>query len=225
MKLTRHPSGGWRSRPGNGAARRLGESGFTMIEIALCLAVIGFALVAIIGILPTGMQVQKENREDTLINQDGTYLMEAIRNGAQGLDDLVNYVDTISINGKTNYAGTDFKTSQDIIGLLSTPDANVRAVIRCISGSAAEKANTADMKDFAFRYELKVEISPFGTSSDRNSENLSSLSNRLHEVRLQFRWPVLRAGTGRGHQVYRALVSGGLAQTTNNNQTYYYFRQ
>jgi len=32
---------------------------FTMIEIALCLAIIGFALVAIIGVLPTGMGVQK----------------------------------------------------------------------------------------------------------------------------------------------------------------------
>ena len=197
-----------------------------MIEIALCLAVIGFALVAIIGILPTGMQVQKENREDTLINQDGTYLMEAIRNGDQALDDLTNYVDTITVNGKINTFGNGFTDGREIIGLLSTPaDANVRAVIRCISGSAAEKANTADMKDFAFRYELKVEISPFGTSGDRTSPDLLSLSNRLHEVRLQFRWPVLRAGVGRGRQVYRALVGGGLAQTTNNNQTYYYFRQ
>ena len=38
-----------------------------MIEIALCLAIIGFALVAIIGILPAGMQVQKDNREDTIV--------------------------------------------------------------------------------------------------------------------------------------------------------------
>src|SRR5947207_7764407 len=40
------------------------RSAFTMIEIAISLAVIGFALVAIIGILPTGMNVQKENREE-----------------------------------------------------------------------------------------------------------------------------------------------------------------
>jgi len=43
---------------------------FTMIEIAICLGVIGFALVAIIGILPTGMSVQKDNRQETIINQD-----------------------------------------------------------------------------------------------------------------------------------------------------------
>ena len=70
-----------------------------MIEIAISLAVIGFALVAIIGVLPLGLNVQKENREDTLINQDASLFMSAIRNGAQGMDDLVNYVMAI-----TNYA-------------------------------------------------------------------------------------------------------------------------
>src|SRR5205823_13848329 len=48
------------------------ERAFTMIEIAISLAVIGFALVAIIGILPTGMNVQKENREETIIGQDAS---------------------------------------------------------------------------------------------------------------------------------------------------------
>ena len=77
--------------PSTFATRR--SSAFTMIEIAISLAVIGFALVAIIGILPTGMQVQKDNRQETIINQDATYLIEAIRGGARGLDDLTNYVD------------------------------------------------------------------------------------------------------------------------------------
>src|SRR5437867_1633369 len=76
---------------------------FTMIEIAISLAVIGFALVAIIGILPTGMNVQKENREDTIIAQDVSVLMDGIRNGAKGLDDLTNAVTQISIDA-TEYA-------------------------------------------------------------------------------------------------------------------------
>ena len=62
-----------------------------MIEIAISLAVIGFALVAIIGILPIGMNVQKENRHETIINQDATIFMEAMRNGDQGADDLTNH--------------------------------------------------------------------------------------------------------------------------------------
>ena len=76
----------------------LAQSAFTMIEIAISLAVIGFALVAIIGILPIGMNVQKENRQETIITQDANLLMDAIRNGAQGADDLTNYVLSI-----TNY--------------------------------------------------------------------------------------------------------------------------
>ena len=77
---------------------RPSESGFTMIEIAICLAIIGFALVAIIGVLPLGMNTQRDNREETIINQDATVLLEAIRNGARGSDDLTNYVYAI-----TNY--------------------------------------------------------------------------------------------------------------------------
>ncbi len=69
-----------------------------MIEIAISLAVIGFALVAIIGILPTAMNVQKDNRQETIINQDATVFMNAIRSGDRGLDDLTNYV-----IGITNY--------------------------------------------------------------------------------------------------------------------------
>jgi type II secretory pathway pseudopilin PulG len=73
--------------------------GFTMIEIAISLAIIGFALVAIVGILPLGMNAQRDNRHETIINQDASVLMDALRNGERGLDDLTNYV-----VGITNYA-------------------------------------------------------------------------------------------------------------------------
>ena len=59
-----------------------GTAGFTLIEIAIAIAVVAFALVAIIGVLPTGMQVQKENREETIITQEARMLMEAIRTGS-----------------------------------------------------------------------------------------------------------------------------------------------
>lgn len=74
------------------------QAAFTMVEIAISLAVIGFALVAIIGVLPTGMNVQRQNREETIINQDAAVLASAIRSGARGMDDLTNYVYAI-----TNY--------------------------------------------------------------------------------------------------------------------------
>ena len=111
-------------------------AGFTMVEIAISLAVIGIALVAIIGVLPIGMNTQRDNREETIINQDATVLMEAIRGGARGLDDLTNYVYAITNFGGqynngvltlsppigyTNYPS--FLTNgANIIGLLSMPE-------------------------------------------------------------------------------------------------------
>jgi prepilin-type N-terminal cleavage/methylation domain-containing protein len=85
---------------GTRVTRPSGKSGFTMVEIAISLAVIGIALVAIIGVLPIGMNTQRDNREETIINQDATVFIEAIRGGARGLDDLTNYVYAI-----TNYWG------------------------------------------------------------------------------------------------------------------------
>jgi type II secretory pathway pseudopilin PulG len=131
---------------------RQGELGFTMVEIAIAIGVIGFALVAIIGILPAGLNVQKDNREDTLISQDAPYFLDAIRNGAvvsnnaagnyvyygpQSLDLLTNYVQSIQfvyvVNGvrtSTNtFPNRKFPrlTGSEIIGLLSTPQNNYSA--------------------------------------------------------------------------------------------------
>jgi type II secretory pathway pseudopilin PulG len=114
-----------------------------MVEIALSLAIIGFALVAIIGVLPYAMSVQKDNREETVINQDSTVFMNAIRNGVLGLDDLTNYVVAITnevtlyqypgmkttLVGRYGYTRTSSSMSPSfllnsgarIIGLLSTP--------------------------------------------------------------------------------------------------------
>ena len=114
---------------------------FTMIEIAISLAVIGFAMVAILGVLPLGMSVQRENREETIINQDANVLLSAIRNGVRGMDDLTNYVIAIT-NYVTQYdrsgkskplnsnwytpnnsspAGFPLTSGSRIVGLMSTP--------------------------------------------------------------------------------------------------------
>jgi hypothetical protein len=105
--------------------------------------VIAFALVAIIGILPTGMSVQKDNRQETIVNQDASIFLEAIRNGAQGVDDLTNYVTAITNywtlfpSGASHHDGYTYTVSETdgtpfpqpfyllsgnrIVGLLSTP--------------------------------------------------------------------------------------------------------
>jgi type II secretory pathway pseudopilin PulG len=118
-----------------------------MVEIAICLAIIGIALVAIIGVLPIGINVQRDNREETLIDQDATVFLENIRNGARGLDDLTNYVYAISnswtlyplgggppVSGNNGYTYTNafayftsvpamaLTNGANIIGLLTTPE-------------------------------------------------------------------------------------------------------
>ena len=81
--------------------RGLRRSAFTMVELALCIAVVAIAMVAIIGVLPAGLGVQRANREETIIDQDATLMMEAIRSGATGFDDLTNYVDYVIVTNRT----------------------------------------------------------------------------------------------------------------------------
>lgn len=161
------------------AHARRSRAGFTMVEIAMALGVMAFALVAIIGVLPTGIRVQKDNFEDTLINQDGTFLLESIRSGARGLDELTNYFDTISISnsvrGLTVYtndtrARLHLTNGLTIIGLLSTPkyvyDADgrllsqntVTARVRAINGTPLNR--DPGLREFSFAYELTTEIVP-----------------------------------------------------------------
>ena len=139
-------------------------SGFTMMEIAISLAIIGIALVAIIGVLPIGMNVQQDVRQQTIIGQDANVFMEAIRNGSLGLDDLTNYVYAITnswtqygpggtvvgsgVNGYSythalqtgfNYplVGEPLTNGANIIGLLSTPE-YIAAPLTQISGVAGQ---------------------------------------------------------------------------------------
>ena len=173
-----------------------------MIEIAISLAIIGFALasqglgsavvlnaifllalivsiplygfqpayltVAIIGVLPLGLNTQRVNREQTVINQDATVFMEDIRNGVRGADDLTNYVYAITNervfykNGTPSvstlgYDAGYLTTGARIVGLMSSPEYtdvpgdpisvlngngvsnHVVAYVRSISGPAFEK--------------------------------------------------------------------------------------
>ncbi len=70
---------------------------FTMIEIALCIAVVAIAMVAIIGVLPAGLNVQKQNREESLLTQDAELLLNALRGGQTRLQDLLNYADRVTL--------------------------------------------------------------------------------------------------------------------------------
>jgi type II secretory pathway pseudopilin PulG len=163
------------------------ERAFTMIEIAIAVGVIGFALVAIIGILPQGMGVQKDNREDTIISQDAPYFLNAIRNGEMRTNNnvLLNFVESITVTNITpgtttidtynnpflaSGSNNILTNDMNIIGLLSTPEYDARilnqtngvgAIVRAMTGSAIQQNGANSV--MAFRYQLTVENVPWNS--------------------------------------------------------------
>ena len=148
--------------------------GFTMVEIAISLAIIGIALVGILVALPRGMQIQRDNREQTVINQDATVFLEAIRGGARGADDLTNYVFMIT-NTYAHLAYSNFTSGAQIVGLLSTPEFVITngtivsnrmvAFVHSMSGPAVEKPpqpNGSLIRESSFSYGLICENLPVG---------------------------------------------------------------
>jgi type II secretory pathway pseudopilin PulG len=223
----------WRNgglNPKRCQATALQKAGFTMVEIALCLAVIGFALVAIVGVLPLGMQVQRDSREETIINNDGAILLEAIRDG-RPLENLPFFVEEVRQVTWTDPLVTNvFKVlnESNIVGLLSNPEMlRGEAIVRSMNGPAADTG--PDAQDLSFRYKLTCEIRPFNTLDPTFTTNnllLEIHSNHVHEVRLTFRYPLLSADrTGTGRKVFRAVVSGRLQPYTNDvNEITWFFR-
>ena len=215
---------------------------FTMVEIAIALGVIGFALVAIIGILPAGLEVQRDNRSETIINQDGTFWLEAIRNGALGLDNLSNHVEEIStpedggktfVLGPNGYPARHFLYGSNIIGLLTSAldkgGNRVEAVVTAISGSAAEKETDRNNRELSFKYLLGVQIESatnatlsFAQVTSQVFEPLDS----LYEIRLTLAYPYIATRTNDPpprRQVYRAVVSRNVVTNVISGITNMYF--
>ncbi len=193
---------------------------FTLVEIAICLAIVSFALIAIIGVLPLGMDTQRQVREETVINQDATMLLEAIRNGNQigGGTDLANYVYAIQDEaGGTNYGPSILTSSQIIVGLLSTPGGgHMVASVQAMSGLAAQESpqtNSTILND-AFSYKVVcVNVPAQGVNNPNN----------LHELRMTFLWPILPNGQiGSGRQTFRATIAGQLSLAQTNPPLWYY---
>ncbi len=163
-----------------------------MIEIAIAVGVIGFALCAIIGILPHGMNVQKDNREDTIISQDAPYFLNAIRNGEMRTNFGVfsNYVESITITNinpsgtnvtvynnpfLSNTTGSDYPfltNDMNIVGLLSTPEYDARfpnpGQTNLLSAVVRAMTGSAIQQNrlnslTAFRYQLTVENVPWNS--------------------------------------------------------------
>lgn len=200
-----------------------------MVEIALSLAVVSFALVAIMGVLPTGMTVQKDNREDTLIAQEGRFWLEAIKGGARGVEDLPLYIEEIAVTNRNRRIlnivmdQPNKLNARDIIALLSTPKSSTNdhttARVRAITGLASDRGtNNAT----PFRYQLRSEVvqawpmPPIFTQSHPDT-NVYALNRAVGlnywDIRLVLRWPVVERGggwyVGNNRKVFRARVTAG----------------
>jgi len=234
---------GWRAPVGR---RAIHCAAFTMVEIAIALGVIGFALVAIIGILPAGLEVQRDNRTETIINQDATFWIEAIRNGARGLEGLTNQVDRIEITGPSgppmviNSFAPGPAGNAQIIGLLTTqtlqPEMDVRAYVWSVSGAVAEKEPNRADRVIAFKYRMTVHIDratnfavPFTAYSGNGVPGLTPEPlDSLYQVGLTFSYPLSPVDdtkpTSR-RQSYRTLVSRHIATNNIGGNPYYFFAE
>lgn len=195
---------------------RKSESAFTMVEIAIALGVIAFALIAIIGILPMGLQTQRDNREETLVNQDARLLIEAIKTGGRDLtSDLgayVVFVDTdptdYSLNNPPGIPTTN------LLQMLGDRTQVHQIVMNSVSG-----ALEARHSDLGFRYQLRMQV----TNAVEFTNSI--LANQVFEVRLRFAWPVLPNQNGVSSEantyLARALISGVSTNKLFYAQQYY----
>jgi type II secretory pathway pseudopilin PulG len=188
------------------------NAAFTMIEIAIAIGVIAFALIAIIGVLPTGMQVQRDNRQDTIINQDGAYLLDAIRTSAQGVIDLAQFAEIID---GMPAAGMN---SAEIISRIAEPDSvGPRTnVFRAITGPATQRSDPGAGVP-TFRYLLLSDVRPVwslhtNVPVELQTAHWTNVVENTYEVRLVFLWPLLpnsaNIADASHKQVFRTLISG-----------------
>jgi len=189
------------------------------------------------------MDVQRENREETVINQDATILMNGIRDGARGMDDLVRYVIAITNSvsrydsaGKqigltiTNWftpnnssfgPGSALTNGFRIVGLLTTPKYIPSGKILIVNNIVAAFRSMSGPASEKFpQTDASMQDLAFSYRMISevqpygwNSPVSATLQNNLHEVRLIFRWPWGKGPKAPGRQVYRALVGGSIIQT------------
>ena len=215
---------------------------FTMVEVALSLAIVAFAMVAIIGVMPTGINVQKENREDTIISQDAAFILEALRGGEASSNltalsaGLVGHIYGVNLTTFPPTAIPNYPYSPlDIVKRLSIPSWDtsgfttgatvaVSARFRAMSGGLGDTAGAAT--NLAFNYYVRAQITRF--SPDPYNVAYNPLATNLHEIKLTFQWPVYDdpgittppTSFGNRQLVVRSIVSGQLVNLTNGGYVF-----
>lgn len=220
----------------NRLKRRL-SAGFTMIEIAISIAIVGFALVAVIGVLPAGMNTQRDNREETMVNLDAQYLIESLTHGIKTngfLSNVVTQIEWRDTNGVTRFSFPGPFYNDQAIGLLSVrygfltngfEIASARAVMRSMNGAATLGWSAVDTssQDLALWYDINVQIQPSTTARATSRDFVpgaqtvkmeDGLRANLHEIRVTFRWPSNPDGTiiGQNRLTLRSHIAGEVVE-------------
>jgi len=208
--------------------RGQGTRAFTMIEVALSLAIVAFAMVAIIGVMPRGLNVQRENREDTIISQDAALLLEAIRGGGNSAGLTVLSSSVLGFRGPSVPPAGAW-TPLDVVARLSIPRWDTtnstngglnHAQFRAFSGNLGDSASAAT--NIAFSYVVTSEVTSPAADPFQPGHSYY-LTNNLYEVKLTFSWPVYDSAAwsvGDRRLVVRTLVSGQLQVSTNGGQLF-----
>ncbi len=189
------------------------QAAFNLVEVALALAIVAFALTAIFGVLPAGVNVQRDNRAETILNYDARYWMEAIRSGQMPLSynpdgsvkewqavshsALTNHVHWVRVERPNSTNTFNYASQPDwpeqVLGRLSFPDsiADVVPAENGIKKFAKVRSLTGRMGDpsapATFYYQLETSITPMASPS-------AYMTTNLYQLRLTFRWPFLVDG-------------------------------
>ena len=220
------------AHPDNRPVSGRSEEAFNLVEVALALAIFAFALTAIFGVLPAGVTAQRDSRDETIINYDARYWMEAIRSGQmpQGYnaDGSVKEWQAVSHKALTNHvywvrverpASTNLFTyaqqsdwPESVIGRLSFPDAlpdstppegGIKKVAK-VRSLTGRMGNPLAGSNPSFHYFLETSITP-----------LTPQRTDLYQLRLTFKWPILTDAAGNetigtSAKTFTTLVSGTL---------------
>ncbi len=115
----------WR-RP---VARR-DRRGFSLVETALAVAVVGVGIVGAIGLFPTGLEMQRRSLRDTLGTQFAAIVMEGLqaemanRGSFDGLDGITIPVETALWSAEPSHVS--FRTTPELVRLRDPDDPEIR---------------------------------------------------------------------------------------------------
>ena len=148
-----------------------GTSGFSLVEVALALGVVAFALVAIVGLMSISMKSGKDSMDDTLLSAMTTAAISGLR--AQ------HFIDATHLAGASGVLPGTAATSSTAATVLPIEYFDD-------SGTLLSSASNA-------LYQCTMTLQPDGATAGAPDANGNQAVNMVR-VSLAFAWPIAAAG-------------------------------